>query len=201
LTEAQDQADGARVEQEGRALEARVRQCARDIREKYVEPPKTTDFAILFLPVEGLFAEVVRRPGLTDALQREQHVVVAGPTTLWALLNSLQMGFRTLAIQKRSSEVWRLLAAVKTEWGKYGEVLEQVHKKLHQASETVDRARVRTRAVGRKLKDVEGLTPGASLEVLSLPPPEEGPEDGEEGPGPGEEPHQVRGLPRRPRGT
>ncbi len=204
LTDAQEQADAARAEQEGRALEARVRQCARDIREKYVEPPKTTDFAILFLPVEGLFAEVVRRPGLTDALQREQHVVVAGPTTLWALLNSLQMGFRTLAIQKRSSEVWRLLAAVKTEWSKYGEALDLVHRKLHQASESVEKARVRTRAVGRKLKGVEELTPGASLAALSLPPPEEDLDENEgppETPDAGEEPHQVRGLPRHPRGT
>ena len=147
---------------------------------------------------------MVRRPGLTDALQREQHVVVAGPTTLWALLNSLQMGFRTLAIQKRSSEVWRLLAAVKTEWSKYGEALDLVHRKLHQASESVEKARVRTRAVGRKLKGVEELTPGASLAALSLPPPEEDLDENEgppETPDAGEEPHQVRGLPRHPRGT
>ena len=139
---------------------------------KYLNPPKTTDFAILFLPIEGLFAEVIRRTGLTEAIQRECRVVIAGPTTLWSILNSLQMGFRTLAIQKRSSEVWNLLAAVKTEWTKYGDVLDAVQKKLHQASDTIEKAKVRSRAVGRKLKDVQELPAGEAAAVLSLDAPE-----------------------------
>jgi len=145
-----------------------VKGCAWDICEKYLSPPKTTDFGILFLPIEGLFAEVIRRTGLTEYIQRECRVVIAGPTTLWSILNSLQMGFRTLAIQKRSSEVWNLLAAVKTEWTKYGEVLDQVHKKIHQASETIEKAKVRTRAIGRKLKDVEELPAGEAGTVLPI---------------------------------
>ena len=122
LIEAQERADVEGVEAAGKQLENRVKACAGDICEKYLNPPKTTDFGILFLPIEGLFAEVIRRTGLTEAIQRECRVVIAGPTTLWSILNSLQMGFRTLAIQKRSSEVWNLLAAVKTEWTKYGDV-------------------------------------------------------------------------------
>jgi DNA recombination protein RmuC len=157
LVEAQERADPEAAETASRQLETRVRGCARDISDKYLNPPATTDFGILFLPTEGLFAEVVRRPGLADGLQRDCRVMVAGPTTLWSLLNSLQMGFRTLAIQKRSSEVWQLLAAVKAEWSKYGEVLDKVHKKLHEASATIEKAQVRTRAIGRKLKDVEAL--------------------------------------------
>src|SRR5207249_11215441 len=136
-------------------LEARIKQCAKAICDKYIFPPKTTDFGILFLPTEGLFAEVIRRMGLPEYVQRQCRVVIAGPTTLWSILNSLQMGFRTLSIQKRSSEVWNLLAAVKTEWAKYGDVLDAVHKKLHQASETIEKAKVRSRAVGKTLKDVE----------------------------------------------
>lgn len=155
LIEAQELADADAVETAGKELEKRVKACARDISDKYLNPPKTTDFAILFLPIEGLFAEVVRRTALTEVIQRECRVVIAGPTTLWAILNSLQMGFRTLAIQERSSEVWNLLAAVKTEWTKYGDVLDKVQKKLHQASETIEDAKRRSRAVGRKLKDVQ----------------------------------------------
>jgi DNA recombination protein RmuC len=120
----------------------------------------------LFLPIEGLFAEVIRRPGLTEIIQRECRVVIAGPTTLWSILNSLQMGFRTLAIEKRSSEVWNLLAAVKTEWTKYGDVLDAVQKKLHQASDTLVKAKVRSRAVGRKLKDVQVLPVGEASALL-----------------------------------
>ena len=157
LIEAQENADVEGVEVAGRQLEFRVKACAGDICEKYLNPPKTTDFGILFLPIEGLFAEVIRRTGLTEVLQRECRVVVAGPTTLWSILNSLQMGFRTLAIEKRSSEVWNLLAAVKTEWTKYGDVLEAVQKKLHQAADTIDKARVRSRAVERKLRSVQEL--------------------------------------------
>lgn len=157
LVEAQERADIEGVEAAGKQLENRVKSCAWDISEKYLNPPKTTDFAILFLPIEGLFAEVIRRTGLTEVIQRECRVVVAGPTTLWSILNSLQMGFRTLTIQKRSSEVWNLLAAVKTEWTKYGDVLDAVQKKLHQASDTIEKAKMRSRAVGRKLKDVHEL--------------------------------------------
>jgi len=157
LLEAQEKADSEGVEVAGKQLENRVKTSAWDISRKYLNPPRTTDFGILFLPIEGLFAEVIRRSGLTDSIQRECRVVIAGPTTLWSILNSLQMGFRTLAISKHSSEVWNLLAAVKTEWMKYGEILDRVHKKLHQATETVEEARVRSRAIGRKLKDVQEL--------------------------------------------
>ena len=166
LIEAQERGDLAAIELAGRQLETRVRSCARDIGSKYLRPPHTTDFGILFLPIEGLFAEVLRRPGLTENIQRESRVVIAGPTTLWAVLNSLQMGFRTLAIQERSSEVWRLLAAVKTEWSKYGEVLEAVQKKLHQASSTIEKAKTRSRAIGRKLKDVHELPLAEAAQLL-----------------------------------
>lgn len=157
LLEAQEASDAASVEAAGRQLELRVKTCAVDISKKYLNPPKTTDFGILFLPIEGLFAEVIRRTGLVETIQREYRVVIAGPTTLWSILNSLQMGFRTLAIQKRSGEVWNLLAAVKTEFSKYGEILDAVQKKLHQASDTIDKAKIRSRAVSRKLKDVQEL--------------------------------------------
>jgi len=135
-----------------------LRDEARKIRDKYVDPPHTTDFAILYLPTEGLYAEVLRRPGLAEALQRDARVSIAGPTTLTALLNSLQMGFRTLAIEKRSSEVWTVLGAVKTEFGKFGEVLEATRKKLEQATKSIESAGVRTRQIERKLKGVEALS-------------------------------------------
>jgi len=157
LMDAQEKADAESAEGAAKQLEARIKQCAGDICSKYLNPPKTTDFGILFLPTEGLFAEVIRRTGLVEFVQRECRVVIAGPTTLWALLNSLQMGFRTLAIQKRSSEVWNLLSAVKTEWTKYGDVLDKVQKKIHEASDTIEQAQTRTRAIGRKLKDVQEL--------------------------------------------
>jgi DNA recombination protein RmuC len=166
LLEAQERGDLDGVETAGKQLETRVKACATDICSKYLNPPKTTDFAILFLPVEGLFAEVIRRTGLTELIQRECRVVIAGPTTLWSILSSLQMGFRTLAIQKRSSEVWNLLAAVKTEWTKYGDVLESVQKKLHQASETIEKAKTRSRAVGRKLRDVQELPVSEANAIL-----------------------------------
>jgi DNA recombination protein RmuC len=168
LVEAQERADVEGVEAAGKQLENRVKACAGDICGKYLNPPKTTDFAILFLPIEGLFAEVIRRTGLTEAIQRDCRVVIAGPTTLWSILNSLQMGFRTLAIQKRSSEVWNLLAAVKTEWTKYGDVLDAVQKKLHQASDTIEKAKVRSRAVGRKLRDVQELPAGEASALLPI---------------------------------
>jgi DNA recombination protein RmuC len=166
LADAQERADIDAMEIAGKQLENRVKSCAREISEKYLNPPKTTDFGILFLPIEGLFAEVIRRTGLIEAIQRESRVIIAGPTTLWSILNSLQMGFRTLAIQKRSSEVWNLLAAVKTEWTKYGDVLEAVQKKLHQASDTIGKAQVRSRAIGRQLKDVQELPTGAATALL-----------------------------------
>jgi DNA recombination protein RmuC len=166
LTEAQERADMEGVEVAGKQLENRVKTCARTISDKYLNPPKTTDFGILFLPIEGLFAEVIRRTGLIETIQRDCRVIIAGPTTLWSILNSLQMGFRTLAIQKRSSEVWNLLAAVKTEWTKYGEVLEGVQKKLHQASDTIERAKTRSNAIGRKLRDVQELPAGEAAALL-----------------------------------
>jgi DNA recombination protein RmuC len=157
LVEAQDRADPLAVEVAAKALEMRLRDEARKIRDKYVEPPYTTDFAILYLPTEGLYAEALRRPGLADALQRDFRISIAGPTTLAALLNSLQMGFRTLAIEKRSSEVWGVLGAVKTEFGKFGEALESTRKKLEQATKSIESAGVRTRQIERKLKGVEAL--------------------------------------------
>lgn len=166
LTEAQEKSDVEAVEMAARQLEQRVKACAKDICAKYLNPPKTTDFAIMFLPIEGLFAEVIRRNGLGEYIQREYRVVIAGPTTLWSILNSIQIGFRTLAIQKRSSEVWNLLAAVKTEWTKYGDLLEAVQKKLNQASETIDKVKVRSRAIGRKLKDVQELPTGEATAAL-----------------------------------
>lgn len=168
LQEAQENGDGILAEAASKQLEARIKGCSWDICSKYLNPPKTTDFGILFLPTEGLFAEVVRRPGLQEFLQREHKVIVAGPTTLWAILNSLQMGFRTLAIQQRSSEVWSLLGAVKTEFGKYGDVLDKVQKKLQEASNTIDTAAVRTRSIERKLRGVEELPTTEAQAVLLL---------------------------------
>ena len=166
LLEAQDLANAELAAAAAAALEARIRQEAKSIREKYIDPPHTTDFAILFLPVEGLYAEVLRRPGLCDSLQRDYRINVTGPTTLAALLNSLQMGFRTLAIEKRSSEVWHLLGAVKTEFGKFGDVLEKTKEKLDQASRQIDTAAVRTRAIERKLKSVEQVPAPEAVEML-----------------------------------
>ena len=168
LVDAQEKADAESAEGAAKQLETRIKQCAGEICGKYLNPPKTTDFGILFLPTEGLFAEVIRRTGLVEFVQRECRVVIAGPTTLWALLNSLQMGFRTLAIQKRSGEVWNLLSAVKTEWTKYGDVLTKVQKKIHEASDTLEQAQTRTRAIGRKLKDVQEL-PAAEANATPMP--------------------------------
>ncbi len=166
LVEAQERADVIAVEAAAKALETRLKDEARTIREKYIEPPYTTDFAILYLPTEGLYAEALRRPGLVEALQRDQRVSIAGPTTLAAMLNSLQMGFRTLAIEKRSSEVWAVLGAIKTEFGKFGEALAHTRKKLQEASNSIDKAEVRTRAVTRKLKDVEALPVPEAVALL-----------------------------------
>ena len=165
LLEAQEQGNVEAVAEAGKQLERQVKLMATTIRDKYLEPPQTTDFGIMFLPTEGLYAEVLRRTGLSETLQRDCRVVVAGPTTLAALLNSLQLGFRTLAIEQRSSEVWKLLGAVKTEFGKFGEVLEKTKKKLDEASSSIDTATVRTRAIERKLRGVEAL-PAAEPELL-----------------------------------
>jgi DNA recombination protein RmuC len=155
LLDAQEAADKEQAERSLRSLEIRMKSEAKAIRDKYIDPPHTTDFAILFLPVEGLYAEVLRIPGLCDYLQSEQRVVVAGPTTLAALLNSLQMGFRTLAIEKRSSQVWELLSVVKAEFGKFGDTLSNTKKKLQEAAHSIDHAEVRTRAIERTLRRVE----------------------------------------------
>ncbi len=173
LVDAQEAGNADAMEQAIRQLEVRIRNSARDIYEKYVSPPASTDFAILFLPTEGLYAEVLRRTALVEAIRRDYHVEIAGPTTLGALLSSLQMGFRTLAIQQRSSEVWTVLGAVKTEFEKFGGVLEKVKKKLQEASNVVDTASVRTRAIERKLKDVQAL-PAAEGAGVALPALENG---------------------------
>lgn len=173
LIEAADRADAEAVETAARALETRLKASARDIRDKYLHPPHTTDFAVMFLPTEGLYAEALRRPGLIDQLQREYRVVPAGPTTLAALLNSLQMGFRTLAIEKRSSEVWQLLGAVKSEFAKYGDVLDKVQKKLAEASNQIEQVAVRRRAMDRKLRQVESLEPTEAARLIDAAPSDE----------------------------
>jgi DNA recombination protein RmuC len=166
LLDAQDAADKVLAEKSVRNLEARVKAEAKAIREKYIDPPNTTDFGIMFLPVEGLYAEVLRRPGLCDSLQRDYRIVVTGPTTLAALLNSLQMGFRTLAIEKRSSEVWELLGAVKTQFSKFGDVLAKTKKKLQEASNTIGQAEVRTRVIEQKLNKVQELPQTDSAKLI-----------------------------------
>ncbi len=160
LLAAQDLADSAMIEEAAKSLETRIKGEAKSIFEKYLDPPNTTDVALLFLPIEGLFAEILRRPGLFEKLQNEYKVIITGPTTLTAILNSLHMGFRTLAIEKRTSEVWSLLGAVKTEFGKFGDLLDKTQEKLRQASESIDSAKTRTRAIERKLKDVQELPSG-----------------------------------------
>lgn len=179
LQAAQEAGEPLSVEIAAKALEARVRLEARAISEKYLEPPHTTDFGLLYLPFEGLYAEVLRRPGLFEQLQRDWRVTLCGPTTLSALLNSLQMGFRTLAIERRSSEVWKVLGAVKSEFGKFAEVLASTKRQLETVANSIDAAETRTRQIERKLKDVEVLpeTAAARLEgegggkVLRLPDP------------------------------
>jgi DNA recombination protein RmuC len=166
LLDARDAADAVAAEAAAKALELRLRAEARSLRQKYVAPPHTTDFAILFVPTEGLYAEALRRPGLVDGLQREHQVMLAGPTTLLATLNSLQMGFRTLALEKRSAEVWQVLGAVKTEFGKFGDMLAKTRKKLEEASHSIDAAEVRTRAMARQLKGVEALPEAQAASLL-----------------------------------
>jgi DNA recombination protein RmuC len=157
VTSAQEKGDPSAVQVAIKTLETQLKRCAKDICEKYINPPRTTDFALMFLPSEGLYAEAIRRVGLVQNVQRDCRVTFVGPTTLAALLNSLQMGFRTLAIQKRSSEVWNLLAAVKTEFGKFGEALSAVKEKIDQASRKIEDVDVRSRVITRKLRDVEEL--------------------------------------------
>ena len=165
LLDAQERADAEAASAAALALERRVREEAKTIRGKYIAPPHTTDFAILFLPTEGLYAEVIRRPGLFEVLQREHRVTVAGPTTLTAILNALQMGFRTLAIEKRSSEVWRLLGEVKSEFGKFGGILEKAERQLNTVSKSIGEAGRKTRTISRALRDVESL-PAAEVQSL-----------------------------------
>ena len=166
LIDAQEAADKELADKCMNSLEARIKKEAREIKEKYIDPPNTTDFGIMFLPVEGLYAEVLRRPGLSDTLQRDYRIIITGPTTLSALLNSLHMGFRTLAIEKRSSEVWELLGIIKTEFGKFGGVLAKTKKKLQEASNTIDAAERKTRTIERKLKKVEEVPAGKSAELI-----------------------------------
>jgi DNA recombination protein RmuC len=168
LLEAQERADAAGAEAAAKALEARLRAEAKSIAEKYLGPPHTTDFAILFLPTEGLYAEALRRVGLMEALQRDYRVTLAGPTTLLAMLSSFAMGFRTLAMEQRASEVWQVLGAVKTEFSKFGEVLAKTKKKLEEAQNTIGEAEVRTRAMDRKLKSVEALPGEEAREQLGF---------------------------------
>lgn len=169
LAEAQDRADRDGVAHATKRLEVQIRNEARSIRDKYINPPATTDFAVMFLPTEGLYAEVIRQPGLVESLQTDYRVVVAGPTTLTAILSSLQMGFRTLAIEQRSSEVWELLGAIKGEFGKFGDVLAKVQKKLGEASKTIDKAASKTRTIQRKLRAVQELPVGEAEEEEGLP--------------------------------
>ena len=157
LLQAQDEGNVIAVEEFGKAIENRIKQEARKIKDKYIDPPQTTDFAIMYLPIEGLFAEVLRRPGLHEQLQRDFRVSIAGPTTITAHLNALQMGFRTLTVEQRASEVWQLLGDVKKEFGRFGEILEKTHEKLNQASKEIEFAASKSRTIERKLRDVQEL--------------------------------------------
>ena len=168
LLDAQQRADGPGAEIAGKALETRIRLEAKSISEKYIEPPYTTDFAILFLPTEGLYAEVLRRPGLMENLQREYRITLAGPTTLLAMLNSLQMGFRTLALEKRSSEVWQVLGAVKTEFGKFGDVLAKVKSQTETVLNTLNSAEQRSRVMGKALRNIEALPEADAARLIPL---------------------------------
>ncbi len=168
LIDAQEGGDPAGVEEAARAIEIRLKNEAKSIRDKYVAPPHTTDFALLYLPIEGLYAEALRRPALAETLQRDFRVSLAGPTTLAAILNSLQMGFRTLAIEQRSAEVWAVLGAVKTEFGKFGEALAHTRKKLDEASNSISKAETRTRQLSRKLKEVEALPAAESEQLIGV---------------------------------
>ena len=173
LAEAAREGDADSVAQSTKELLRSVTQSAKTISDKYLNPPQTTDFAVLYLPTEGLYAEVLRQPGLISQLQQDHRVVVSGPTTIAALLSSLRLGFRTLAIEKQASEVWQVLAAVKTEFGKFGGVLDKVKKQLATASNTIEETQTRTRVMARKLREVEQLPVGESDELLELLPEDE----------------------------
>ncbi|MBI9070543.1 MAG: DNA recombination protein RmuC [Melioribacteraceae bacterium] len=166
LMEAQEKGDIPAIEEAGKLIERRIKDEAKSISSKYLDPPNTTDFAIMFLPIEGLYAEVLRRVGLADTIQHDFRIIIAGPTNIAALLNSLQMGFRTLAIEKRSSEVWKLLAVVKTEFGKFGDLLDKTHTKLEQASKSIGEATRKTRTIERKLRDVQELPSSEQTDLL-----------------------------------
>ena len=166
LIEAEEQANPELVEELGKILENKVKLEAKDIKDKYIDPPHTTDFGILFLPTEGLYAEIIRRPGLCSTLQRDYKILITGPTTIAALLNSLQMGFRTLAIEKRAGEVWNLLGAVKAEFGKFGDLLDRTHKQLATVSNTIEGAARKSRTIERKLKNVQELPVTEQHELL-----------------------------------
>jgi DNA recombination protein RmuC len=169
LLDARDLADAPAAEAAAKALEARIKAEAKSIAESYLSPPQTTDFAILFLPVEGLYAEVLRRPGLMDALQREYRVTLAGPTTLLAMLNSLQMGFRTLALEEQASQVWRVLGADKTEFERYGEWVGKVREQVQKAADTLDKADTRGRQMRRALRAVESVSESEAQGLLAEP--------------------------------
>lgn len=166
LLEAQDAADTAALKELGQSLENNIKIEAKKIREKYLNPPFTTDFGIMFLPIEGLYAEVLRRPGICELLQREYRVIPTGPTTIMALLNSLQMGFRTLAVEKRASEVWQILGAVKTGFSKFGDILDKTHAKLKEVSNTIEDARTKSRTIERKLRHVQEMPVSETAELI-----------------------------------
>jgi DNA recombination protein RmuC len=168
LIDAEEKCDIALIASLGKALEIRIKSEAKDIREKYLDPPYTTDFGILFLPIEGLYAEVLRRPGLADTLQRDYKVIITGPTTIAAILNSLQMGFRTLAIEKRSSEVWTVLGTIKKEFVAFGDILDKTHKKLQEASNTIETASRKSRTIERQLNKVQELPVPEIVKELPL---------------------------------
>ena len=182
LLDAQDRADREAAAAAQKSLADAVRAFARDIRGKYIDPPYTTDFAILFVPTEGLYAELLRSPGLADELNATHRVVLAGPTTLSAILQSLQMGFRTLALEKRSSEVWRLLGAVKTEFGKFGDVLDTLRRQIDAAASTIEKTGTRTRAIERKLRNVQDLPPDEAAMLLPAADPDPEARDSEDAP-------------------
>lgn len=177
LLDAYDKGDAGLIEQAGKELENKILNSAKDIHDKYLDPPNTTDFAIMFLPVEGLYAEVIRRTGLFETLQRKYKVTVTGPTTLTAFLNSLQMGFRTLAIEKRSGEIWTLLSAIKTEFENFGSLLEKTRDKLQKASDELENVAKRSRIIGKKLKDVQKLPEEEAHQLIGL---EEEPDNSKE---------------------
>ena len=169
LIDAEEKGDVALIDKLSKALEMRIKSEAKDIKEKYLDPPYTTDFGILFLPIESLYAEVLRRPGLADYLQQNYKVIITGPTTIAAILNSLQMGFRTLAIEKRSSDVWAILGAVKSEFTKFGDILDKTQKKLQEASNTIEDASKKSRAIERKLNKVQELPSTKDTINIAMP--------------------------------